>query len=228
MVTGYKKAFCWGCKFLLLFIVFSGCRPSAIVETHIVKKSPEAYSFMSKNTRLLIFPVLTRNLSAMDGECNASEETESMVADFFQKLTIVPFADLCLASIGEASMSTLINFSNTYFSDAMIDSINALEIADLSLEAKLTHILMFRIEKNRAWKNIKGSSNQSMLLRGSLYELATKKIIFEFISAGKTTQNEKNKNVEPDVLVTMLVSESIKQLPYDPERAFKESSTPDF
>ncbi|MBL8028185.1 MAG: hypothetical protein JNL74_17310 [Fibrobacteres bacterium] len=213
---------------LVTFFLIAGCKPSATVETHIVKILPESYSFMSKNTKLLVLPVLTREVKALDGECKSSQEIEKNLAELFPKLGIIPFEDICLFSSGESSMSSLINIANGYFINGTVDSGAAHSVAEGSPENNPSHLLLFKVEKNNAWKDLKGRANKSMIIRGSLYELSSSKIIFEFMSAGKSTEKGNIQAVDPQKIAELLVTESIKLLPYDPAKAFKEPSSPDF
>lgn len=214
--------------FLIIIVLIYGCKPSATVETHIVKNLPESYSFMSKNTRLLILPVLTREVKALDGECKSSLEIEKNLSELFPKLGIIPFEDVCLLAAGESSMMSLVNIANGYFVNGQIDSASAAAVTAISTESTPSHLLLFKVEKNNAWRDLKGRANKRMVIRGSLFEISSSKIIFEFMSAGKSSESNGIEAVDPQKMAELLVTESIKLLPYDATKAFKEASSPDF
>jgi len=211
----------------VLFCLAAGCKPEATVETRVTKKTPESYSFMSRSTRLMILPVFTGTISDMSGMCTYSEDMEEFVKASFSRLGVVSFNDYCMTVSGDKGMRLLVALANRYYENGVVDSA---DIAEVIKEApvKPTHVLFAKIDNIRAWKDMKGKSHLNMILAGLLYDVGAGKSVFEFVSAGKTEKSGNKEMLAPQELTRVLLRESAKQLPYDPSRAYKDASAPDF
>ncbi len=211
-----------------VLILFTACRQEIDVDFQPVRESPEIHSFLSSNTNLSVFPVLTREMADIAGECGATGEIERLITEEFARVTVIPFYDLCMGVAGRAENGKIVTVANRFYVENKFLADEMEAIALLYKKRNITHFLLIKVDKAMAWRDLKGALTHEILLRGVLYDLSTKRVIYEFLSSGKSRDSKKAAALKLSDVATVTLKKSFEKFPYKGTARMNKDGRPDF